>query len=176
MVELHGGMVEAESAGEGHGARFRVRLPIERRSIEHVIRARSIAEPASGESYTAIRGRRILVVEHDDDARAMIAAVLESAGATVVSAASGLEAWQAFIRARPDVLIADIAMPGEDGCGLIRRIRAMAHDEGRSIPAVALTAFARASDRESAVSAGFQRYIVKPVDPRRLVIAVASVL
>ena len=113
----------------------------------------------------------MLIVEDHDDARELVQAVLESAGARVVSAASTAEALEKAAAERLDVLVADIGLPGEDGYELLRRLRAR---HGVNLPAVALTAYARATDRERALAAGFQRYVVKPVDPSHLVAVIAS--
>ena len=134
------------------------------------------------ENWPVLAGLRVLVVDDEPDARRLLSAVLERCKAEVHAAASAAEAMALIDGAGmncaaeprfPDVLLSDIGMPGEDGYGLIRRIRQLPTDRGGSIPAVALTAFARAEDRQRVLSAGFQAYISKPVEPEALVAAVA---
>jgi CheY-like chemotaxis protein len=112
---------------------------------------------------------RILVVDDDDDTRELVARVLETRGAEVVGAASAGEAWAAFERSAPDVMVVDIAMPVEDGLSFIRRVRACPPDKGGRIPAAALTARVIMQDRPESLRAGFQSHMAKPVDPEVLV-------
>jgi CheY-like chemotaxis protein len=177
LVELHGGAVEADSPGEGHGATFTIRLPIDRRT-----KASTASETsARGLSFAAglsrpLDGRKVLVVEDHDDARDLVARVLGAAGAEVITAASAGEALQRIAGTTPDLLLADLALPDEDGYTLLKRIRATHTSDAAALPAVALTAYARASDRERALAAGFLDYIVKPVDPLELVKVIVSVI
>jgi CheY-like chemotaxis protein len=115
----------------------------------------------------------VLIVEDHDDARELIAAVLEAAGARVLSASSTAEALKEARDVRPDLLLADIGLPGEDGYMLLKKLRAI---HGADLPAIALTAYARASDRERALAAGFQQHVLKPVDPAQLVMTIVSLL
>jgi PAS domain S-box-containing protein len=174
VVELHGGTASAESAGEDRGATFRVELPSRAGALETT--PQEFDEPGEQESAPVLRGRLVLVVEDHDDARQLIAATLESVGATVFAAGSVREAIQLFERSRPDVVIADIGLPEEDGYTLLRRIRRLAADRGRQVPAIALTAYARAEDREQALAAGYQHHVTKPVDPQTLLRIVAATL
>jgi CheY-like chemotaxis protein len=119
-------------------------------------------------------GLRVLAVDDDADARMLIGETLEPAGAKVTTADSVVRALQLLPSIRPDVLIADIGMVGTDGFELIRRIRAARDEEMRTVPAVALTAYARAEDRVKALQAGFQMHLAKPVDPAELIVAVAA--
>jgi CheY-like chemotaxis protein len=170
IVELHGGMVRAASAGEGHGATFTIHLPI----AEGVHATRPAAAPAQSREAVAgarLNGRTILIVEDHADARELIAAVLDSAGARVLVASSAEDAIEQVRQVRPDVLVTDLGLPGEDGYGLLRRFQAL-HP---NVPAVALTAYARASDRERALARGFHRYLIKPIEPNELVEQIASV-
>ncbi|MGH9837685.1 MAG: ATP-binding protein [Blastocatellia bacterium] len=239
LVELHGGSVEAESAGEGQGATFRVNLPVRalrrqkmdfegaaqgdketrrrgdketRRRGDKETRRRGDKETRRrGDEETRRRGDKetrrrgdsggefplspappvplssrplildglwALVVDDEADARDLVATLLKQCGARVTAAASAAEAF-ALLRegeagARPDVLVSDIGMPDEDGYQLLRRVRALARDEGGSIPAVALTAYGRARDRIKALSAGFQTHIPKPVEPEELMMVIAG--
>jgi CheY-like chemotaxis protein len=111
------------------------------------------------------------VVEDHDDARELIAGVLERAGGRVMAASTTREAVERARTVRPDVLLADVGLPGEDGYALLTRIRAMYPD----VPAIALTAYARATDRDRAFAAAFQHHVIKPADPKQLVDLVASV-
>jgi CheY-like chemotaxis protein len=177
LVELHGGTIEAVSAGEGQGATFKVTLPV-----------RAVATPlgeAGGESVTVkssgeLAGVRALVVDDDDDARELIETALTQYGADVVAVSSAAEAY-ALITAtppqeRPDIMVTDIGMPGEDGYSLMRRVRALEHERDFYTPAVALTAYGRTEDRIKALMAGFQTHIVKPVDPAELAAVIISLI
>ncbi len=117
---------------------------------------------------------RVLVVDDEPDARALVKRLLENCEAVVTTAASASEALEALRRAKPDVVISDIGMPGEDGYALIRMVRALPPDEGGDVPAVALTAYARSEDRTRALLSGFQSHVAKPVEPTELVATVAS--
>jgi len=172
IVELHGGTVRAASAGEGHGATFLFQLPIADPARSNVLRATPSAELPDGPPSSALLGSTILVVEDHDDTRELITAVLARAGARVVAAATTREALQTAAAERPDLLMADLGLPGEDGYALLTRIRAIYPD----CPAIALTAYARASDRDRALAAGFQQHVVKPVDPKHLLNLVASIV
>ncbi len=171
IVERHGGTVRAESPGPGRGATFTVELT-----------AAEIAAPASvpinGETVAprllqSISGLRVLLVDDDPDARDLIAATLRRAGAEVTTAASAMEALSSLPIARPDILVSDIAMPDQDGYGLIRQIRQLPIEEGGELPAIAVSAYARAEDCARALAAGFQSHLAKPVDPSELLARVA---
>ncbi|HEV3471550.1 MAG TPA: response regulator, partial [Pyrinomonadaceae bacterium] len=120
-------------------------------------------------------GLTVLVVEDEPDALDLIRVVLEQGGARVTAARDAAGALAAFDAARPDVLVADIGMPGEDGYQLIRRVRALGLERGGRVPAIALTAYAGEGDRARALAAGFHLHIPKPVDPAELVRLVAGV-
>ena len=175
IVELHGGRVSAESAGIGKGATFTVTLPVRALTPSPPDsppppRVKAAALPTEAK----LAGIRVLVVDDDQDALDLIAAVLVEAGASVGTARSAAEGFQVFKRLRPDVLVSDIGMPDEDGLSFIRRIRALPATDGGNLPSLALTAFAREADRTRAVSAGFTTHIGKPVDPEALALAVAN--
>ncbi|MGQ0697689.1 MAG: ATP-binding protein [Panacagrimonas sp.] len=179
LAELHGGSVAAHSAGVGQGARFTVTLPVVAVHVPDAVEPREHARPGrSGgvdDSDVSLKGLRILVVEDDHDARALIAMVLEGRGAEVLRAASAEEALVAVRSLRPQLMVSDIGMPGVDGYELMRLVRLLPADAGGTIPAIALTAFARSEDRTRALGAGYQLHLVKPIEPPELVAAVASI-
>jgi CheY-like chemotaxis protein/two-component sensor histidine kinase len=165
LVEMHGGTVEAHSAGVGHGATFTVSLPL----APAVERGGADGGGSSDDHgpRVSLNGVDVLVVDDDADARRLVGKVLERHGARVRTAASSAEALDQFDRRAPDVLLSDIGMPGEDGYALIAKVRA--RDGGRDVPAAALTAFAREEDRLRALEAGFHTHVAKPVQSARLV-------
>jgi PAS domain S-box-containing protein len=179
LVELHGGTITAESAGEGKGATFTVRLParfeeLPRKENPMVRRVMPI-EPVDADE-PSLCGVRVLVVDDESDARNMAAAVLRHHGAaTVALADNGASALQQVAVFKPSVLLIDIAMPDIDGCSLLERIRMSSGPEGTSVPAIAFTAYAREEDRRRTLASGFQRHLAKPVDSHMLVRAVAGV-
>ncbi len=181
LVELHGGRIEAASEGPGRGATFTVTLP---RAIMHgSARAEVLAadpDPDRPAPPTArprdLEGLRVVAVDDDADARALLRAALGRAGALVTVAPDAARGLAAVQRGRPDVLISDIEMPGEDGYELMAKVRALAADEGGATPAVAVTAYVRAEDRRRALAAGFQRHLGKPVEPEELILVVASLV
>jgi PAS domain S-box-containing protein len=176
LVELHGGTIQASSGGKDQGSTFRVRLPVMIVQTETVSERRAHGEatrPLQAE-LPRLDGLRVLAVDDDADARMLIGETLEPAGAKVTTADSVVRALELLPSTRPDVLIADIGMVGTDGFELIRRIRAARDEEMRTVPAVALTAYARAEDRVKALQAGFQMHLAKPVDPAELIVAVAA--
>jgi CheY-like chemotaxis protein len=175
---LHGGSIGVASDGAGRGATFTVKLPL---MIVHAPSApegpreqpRTDRHPAVTEAAPRLDGLSILAVDDDPDSLSLLRAVLESAGATVTAVSSGTAALGALETRRPDVLLADVGMPGMDGFQLVRAVRRMA-EPLRSTPAAALTAYARAQDRISSFASGFDMHLVKPIDPVELVFAVAS--
>jgi CheY-like chemotaxis protein/anti-sigma regulatory factor (Ser/Thr protein kinase) len=174
LVEAHGGSVEARSAGIGQGATFIARFPIDpacaNESHRPVARPTTVL-PVETPSLDKVR---VLVVDDDEESRLVIAEHLQRCNGVVFTATSAADAYDVLRRERVDVLLADIAMPGEDGYTLIRRVRQGVVPASASIPAAAITAFAREEDRLLAVRAGFQMHLAKPVDPDCLVAAVAS--
>jgi signal transduction histidine kinase/ActR/RegA family two-component response regulator len=163
VVELHGGTVTATSAGENMGSVFQVRLPLRPW-------AAPLAEvPAPAAEAPSLRGVSVLVVDSDMHALQFVRSSLEQYGAVVVTATTAKEAKAKFSRQRPDVIISDLVMPNGDGLQLIRDIRQLERANGRTTPAAALTALARADDRRNALSAGYQMHLAKPVDPFELV-------
>jgi PAS domain S-box-containing protein len=172
IVELHGGSVRAASAGEGTGATFTINLPVAGPHLAPALTLSSSSATHDPKLASLLADRVILVVEDHDDAREMIAGVLEAAGARVLAAATTMEAIERVVHVKPDVLIADLGLPGEDGYQLLNRLRARHPD----VPAIALTAYARSTDRDRALAAGFQHHVVKPMDPHALVRIVVSLL
>jgi len=168
LVELHGGTIEAASEGEGKGATFSVRFPIPERP-------RALDERGAPAPPLQLDGLRVLVVDDEEDARTLVAAVLERAGAKVTTAASVAEALAAIRASVPDVLLSDIGMPAQTGYDLMKQVRALPPAEGGRVPAAALTAYARDEDRRRALAAGFAMHVPKPLDPDDIV-AVASAL
>jgi PAS domain S-box-containing protein len=170
LVEMHGGNVEAHSDGRGQGAVFTVRIRLADEAAVPVA-----PEAATREVRVPVRlaGVRVLVVEDEADTRDLLVAALGHSGAEVDPAASASEAMAALRRHRPDVMVCDIGMPGEDGYALLSRVRALAAEDGGLVPAVALTAYARSDDRRRALAAGYQVHLSKPVDPDELISAVA---
>ncbi|MEG4532010.1 chemotaxis protein CheB [Microcoleus sp. D2_18a_D3] len=182
LVELHGGTVEADSPGEGQGTTMTLKFPL--RSLPQVLTSAidlktiALAAPlnASTDIVPSLEGLHILVVDDQIDTRELLAFVLESYGAEVLTVASARSAIVALTEnpGKYDVLISDIGMPQEDGYFLIREVRTLAAEAGGEIPAVALTAYASDKERERAIEAGFQTHIAKPVQPVQLALRVAN--
>jgi PAS domain S-box-containing protein len=166
LVDLHGGRVSAHSDGLGRGATFVVRLP-----AAGVAPAAAMARESAAE-FPRLDGIRVLVVDDEPDARALLGTVLEQCGADVAAVSSAAAALEALQRDRYDVLLSDISMPEEDGYQLMRKVRAV----DPRLPAAAITAFARAEDRQAALAAGFQLHVAKPVEPAILARVVESLV
>jgi PAS domain S-box-containing protein len=181
LVELHDGTVSATSGGKGKGSRFTVHLPIiatdayPAEAIDTPEQPqRSVPDEPSGSFPTVnLEGVRVLVVDDEPDARALVERLLKECAAIVTTAASASEALAHVEREAPDVLVSDIGMPEHDGYALIRWIRKLEGERG-GVPAIAFTAYARAEDRVKAVQAGYQLHLAKPVEPVKLVTMVAS--
>jgi CheY-like chemotaxis protein/two-component sensor histidine kinase len=176
LVELHGGTVRAHSDGEGQGATFTVSLPLTGDGTE-------VQEQSGGSKPGVINcdavdldGVSVLVVDDEPDARTLIHRILTYCEAEVFTAASGAEGLQLLKTHRPDVLISDIGMPETDGFQFIRQVRQLSPEEGAHTPAIALTAFASSEDRTAALLAGFQVYVVKPIEAQELLVTVANLL
>lgn len=174
LAELHGGSVQAESAGVGHGATFRLRFP-------------ALASPTGLESrqprralapgpVASLAGVRILVVEDDRDSRELVGVALARGGAEVRAAAGADDALATLVGWRADVIVTDIEMPEEDGYSLLRRVRALPEARGAGVPVVALTAHGGADDGARLPAAGFQVYVPKPVEPAELVALLAGIV
>ena len=179
IVDLHGGTVHASSGGEGQGATFRVRLPL---MIVHPERAATPREHPRTERVEPLtelgdlHGVRVLAVDDEADALALLRVVLQTAGADVTTTNSPLEALALIQQTRPEALIVDLGMPEMDGFELIRRLRESPDAAIRSLPAAALTAFARSEDRTKALRSGFELHLAKPVDPGELVASVLTLV
>jgi CheY-like chemotaxis protein len=181
LVELHGGSVHVESPGEGQGTTFTVKLPLSPVStkIEEPERVHPTVGGSLGFDYTPrLDGLRILVVDDEVDARELLIQILVECGAEVVALATADEVIAALQEqtsdSRFDILISDIGMPEQDGYALLRRVRSLQSNQGGRIPAVALTAYARAEDRKAALLAGFQSHVAKPVEPGELIALIAN--
>lgn len=172
IVELHGGTVRAEN-GDVRGARITIDVPL-------VLRGPAVAAPVEPTRSDrrlpadSLSGIRILVVDDEPDTLETLRATLGACGADVRVAASAAEATTILDEWIPHVLVSDLAMPGEDGYGLIRRVRERPVERGGGLPALALTAYARTEDRLKALAAGFQMHVAKPVDPADLVAVVSA--
>jgi PAS domain S-box-containing protein len=178
LVELHGGTIRADSPGEGLGATFTIELPLIAQQPKPADAKTPQQETQSTEIPSAsvglLKGLKVLVVDDEADTRDMLKISLVQEGAKVTTAASVDEALQAMKDIKPDVLISDIGMPGKDGYTLIHKIRALAPHQGGKIPAAAITAFTRESDRTKALAEGFQLHVAKPIEPKQLLEVVAN--
>jgi CheY-like chemotaxis protein len=168
-VELHGGSIEATSAGPRLGTTFTVDLPLRRVERE----SRPVGSADAEESRLDLV--RVLVVDDDADTRELLSLALKEQGASVVDAQSVAEAHQLLPRFRPDVVLCDISMPGEDGFRFLEWIKMEASRPAGSIPVVALTAHARAEDRHRILAAGFKGYLAKPLELPDMIRLVRSV-
>lgn len=173
IVELHGGTVAAASEGTGRGTTFTVRLPVV--AAQPGDTTRTDGHALAGHPRGDLNGLRVLAVDDDEDARDVIASMLTASGADVQCAASAGEALDLLAPFDPHVLVSDIAMPGIDGYSLIRRVRAAGTPHAQ-IPAIAVTAYGSATDRNAVLSAGFDRHITKPVAAEQLITMIASLV
>ncbi len=177
LVELHGGTIGVNSPGEGQGTTFRVTLPLTPVASDPSPPAQPGRAPAAPTDAAAdLTGIRILVIDDEPDAREMVRRVLEGCGATVTTADSADDAV-GLARAEPfEALVSDIGLPGEDGYSLIRRVRGLLPAENATVPALALTAYARQADAVRSIAAGYQGHLTKPVEPTTLIAAVAALV
>ncbi|MBU7584245.1 MAG: response regulator [Nostoc sp. TH1S01] len=178
LVELHGGRVWAESPGEGQGATFTVCLPAQAPSQELV----TVEKKFVGNSYPfsmisqPLEGMKLLIVDDDMDTREFMAFFLEQQGAIVTTASSADTALEAIAQSPPDLLLSDLGMPDVDGYALIRKVRSLPPEQGGTIPAIALTAYAAETTQQLVFAAGFQLHIAKPADPAKLIAAIAGLV
>src|SRR5439155_8225072 len=168
LVELHGGNVRAESAGKGLGSTFTVTLP----SLTLTLDSASSDQSVTGAQ--SLEGVRVLVLENEPDARDLFTALLEESGAHVTAAASAGEALALLDTRSVDVIVADIGLPDEDGYAFIRQVRAREDGGPHHVPALALTAYARAEDCDRALASGYQMHVAKPIEADQFIAAVAS--
>jgi PAS domain S-box-containing protein len=180
LVELHGGTVEARNREDRPGAVLTVRLPRQQGAPADSASAEQAAPDNDREkrahSAASLQDVSVLVVDDEEDTREAMAIGLGRHGARVATASSASEALEALARARPQVLVADIGMPGEDGYALLQKVRALPAERGGATPAIALTGYASPRDRGDALRAGFQMHVSKPVTPAELAAAVASLV
>jgi CheY-like chemotaxis protein len=177
LVELHGGTIEASSAGEGQGSTFRIKLPL--MIVHPQAQPGERVHPLTSQGRAAgpipnLRGIRVLAVDDDRDALDLVRAILEATGAYVAVADSALSALEIVEVIKPDVLVLDLGMPRMDGFELLARIRRSEDATLRDIPAAALTAYARSEDRTRTLRSGFQMHLAKPIDPAELMAATAA--
>jgi PAS domain S-box-containing protein len=179
LVELHGGNINAESAGLGEGSLFTVELPLaeERRDPARAEeRRREVERRRSRRGAIRLDGVHVLLVEDDDDTRKLLGTMLKRYGARVTSTKSAAQALNFFSDDLPDVLISDIAMPDEDGYEFIRKLRALPAEQGGQTPAIALTGYASRKDRELALQAGYQQHMAKPIEQADMIAAIAALV
>ena len=179
LVELHGGSIEAESGGLGHGSLFTVDLPLaqERRDPARAEeRKREVERRRSRRGSIRLDGVHVLLVEDDEDSRKLLGTMLKRYGARVTATKSAAEAFRAVAGDVPDLLISDIGMPDEDGYEFIRKLRALPPDRGGRTPAIALTGYASRKDRERALEAGYQQHVAKPIEQTELIAAIAALI
>jgi PAS domain S-box-containing protein len=185
IVELHGGAVEVKSGGEGNGTIFTVRLPLSEAALFKVEKTNGRASNAiktgsnDGESeayLNEIKGLRVLLIDDEKDTLELLTTVLSQNGAEVRPQTNVRDALEALKDWKPDVIVSDIAMPGEDGYSFIKKLRALPPESGGAIPAVALTAYVGIKERTQVLSSGFQMYVPKPVEPSELISTLASLI
>jgi signal transduction histidine kinase/CheY-like chemotaxis protein len=175
LVDAHEGSIRAESEGAGKGTTFIVTLPAVASDRQTDTAVRDFHE-RQRDHLPDLRGIRILAVDDDADGREIVATTFETCRATVISAASAAQAMDLLLQNDVDVLLVDIAMPGEDGYTFIRKVRALPSSAKASLPAAALTAYARDDQRQEALAAGFQMHIAKPVEPSQLAWSIVMLL
>ncbi len=177
LVDLHGGTIRARSDGPGKGAEFIVGLPLSGATDISEVGRNSAAESPADSSPDSFRmdGVRVLLVDDDRDARRILCRVLAAGGAFIKECDGVSSALASIVEFEPHVLVSDLGMPGQDGFELIRRVRELGGPI-RTVPAIALTAFARADDRQKSLLAGYQLHLAKPVEPRELTAAITSLV
>ncbi len=179
LVELHGGSVRVKSAGENQGSSFIVSLPISH--VRSTANALSKTEETSGGEAHGLElphldRARVLVVDDEPDGRELIARILDEGGAEVTCASTAHEALELLRRERFDVLLSDVGMPDMDGFQLIRKVRSLDEASARPLPAIAITAYARAEDRQRCLLSGFNLHLAKPIEASELIASIAGLL
>jgi signal transduction histidine kinase len=176
LVELHGGVIDVESAGKNQGTTVTVLLPVRARPIDAATdesRPSSAALEDAPQPLTSLAGVSVLVVDDEEDARDVLTLILQDHGADVTAVGSAAAALESLRQHLPDVLVSDIGMPGDDGHALLRKLRSLDVTQGAQLPAIALTAYATPADAAKARAAGFDRHVRKPVSPAEIVDVVA---
>jgi CheY-like chemotaxis protein len=176
LVELHRGSVSVESRGKNKGATFIVELPV-LNEVEPCLSDDKVSADDNGDplgSHKLLDGIRVLVVDDEADARELVSTILTRCGSEVRCSESAADAMQTMREWEPDVLVSDIGMPIEDGYSFIKRVRRLRSKRAKDIPAVALTAYVNAVDRNKALTAGFQAHLPKPIEPQALVNLIAE--
>lgn len=180
IVELHGGDVAVDSPGKDQGATFTIKLPLivtqKKAGGERVHPAISSEVALHFQPSTALEGVRVLIVDDDPESLILLSTVLTQSGAYIKTAGSAEEGFEWVKEWRPDVIVSDIGMPREDGYSFMKRVKTWTRESGTWIPAVALTAYARAEDRMKALASGFQIHVPKPVEPAELITVIASLI
>ena len=175
LVELHGGTVRVNSPGRDRGATFTVALPVYHLRVDQTERLRSIrADPLATIELPRLENTRVLVVDDDLEGCAIMARMVEGRGANLRCIASGQEGLELLSHEHFDILLSDIGMPDMDGYDFIQRVRGLPSGEARSIPAIAITAYARPEDRQRALLAGYQMHLSKPIEAQELIAAIAT--
>ena len=179
LVELHGGSVRVKSGGQNQGASFAIALPVSQVSEQEVERSQRLpvlADPLEAIELPRLDHTTLLIVDDEPDGRQLMVRILEGRGATVTAVAGGAEALELLKAQEFDILVSDIGMPGLDGYELMRRVRLLDSNRLGPIPAIAVTAYARAEDRQRSLLAGYQMHLAKPIEARELVAGIASLL
>ncbi len=183
LVELHGGTIKADSTGQGEGATFTIQLPLapqggkrrQKATGKLQVKAAPTERVRPLPPLPSLMNVKVLLVDDDPDTLQLLGVMMGESKAVVQTAASVSEALEILEWYQPDVLVSDLAMPGEDGYALISKVRALEATSGRHTPALALTSYVRVEDRTRALSAGFNMFVPKPVQPDELLNAIANI-
>lgn len=175
IIELHGGAITAESEGEGKGATFRITVPVRALQLQAADSGQTTVPIETIANEVMLNGLRVMVVDDEAETRELLKVMLGSHGVDVLTASSGTEALAQINEWQPAVIVSDIGMPVMDGYMFMKRVRGL-DSEQRSVPSIALTAYARAEDRLRALAAGFQMHVPKPVEASELVMVIASLV
>jgi CheY-like chemotaxis protein/anti-sigma regulatory factor (Ser/Thr protein kinase) len=176
LVDLHGGTLTAASDGPGRGAVFTLRLPRPATAVDQPSGSSAGLPPPGEPPRSRLDGLDILVVDDEEDSVELLRQMLETAGASVRTATTAAEALDQFDSRRPDLLVTDLGLPQVDGFDLLREVRMRAGGGGTSVPAMAVTAYARLDDRRKTLAAGFDAHVAKPIDPEMFVAALAAIV